>query len=141
MAGGIDREAAQFLPQVAGQRVEQLQRFDHVVEKGQAQGVFRVLGWENVDHIAAHAEGAAMKIHLVPFVLHLGQALDDVALSDMLPLPQVQDHAVVIDRISDAIDGRNGADDDHVAPFQQRLGGGKPHLLDVLVDRGVLLDE
>ncbi len=28
-----------------------------------------------------------------------------------------------------------------VAPLQQRLGGGQPHLLDVLVDAGILFDE
>jgi hypothetical protein len=53
----------------------------------------------------------------------------------------VQDHAVVIDRIADAVDRRDGAHDHHVAPFEQALGRRQAHLLDVLVDRGILLDE
>ena len=48
---------------------------------------------------------------------------------------------MVVDRIADTVNARHGADDDGVAPLQQRLGRGQAHLLDVLVDAGVLLDE
>jgi len=54
---------------------------------------------------------------------------------------QVQDHAVVIDRIADAVNRRHRAHDHHVAPLEQALGGREAHLLDMLVDRGILLDE
>ncbi len=57
------------------------------------------------------------------------------------PCAQMQDHAVVIDRIADAVDRRHGAHDHHVAPLEQALGRRQAHLLDVLVDRRILLDE
>ena len=54
---------------------------------------------------------------------------------------QGQNHLVVFVRIADAVDGRDGGDDDDVAPLHQRLGARQAHLLDMLVDRRVLLDE
>ena len=58
----------------------------------------------------------------------------------LVALAQVQDHAVVLGRVADAVDRRHRRDDDAVRPLEDRLGRGQPHLLDVLVDRAVLLD-
>jgi hypothetical protein len=137
----IHGEARDLLAHAAGQRVEQLQRFDLVVEHLDADRQFRVLRREDVDGVAAHAEGAAREVHLVARVLHLDQARDDVALGDLVLGAQRQDHLVVFVRITDTVDGRHGGDDDHVAPLHQRLGARQAHLLDVLVDRRVLFDE
>ena len=38
-------------------------------------------------------------------------------------LAQMQDHAVVIDRVADTVDARHRRDDDHVLALEQRLGG------------------
>ena len=84
---------------------------------------------------------AAREFELVALVLHRRQARDDVALRQLLVLAQVQDHAVVIDRVADAVDARHGGDDDGVLALEQRLGRRQAHLLDVLVDARVLLDE
>ncbi len=53
----------------------------------------------------------------------------------------MQNHAVVIGRVADTVNRRHRADDDGVAPLEQRLGRRQPHLLDVLVDARILLDE
>ena len=58
----------------------------------------------------------------------------------LLALAQVQDHAVVVDRIADAVDAGHGRHDHRVLALEQRLGRRQPHLLDVLVDARVLLD-
>ena len=51
------------------------------------------------------------------------------------------DHAVdVLLRRAQAVDARHRGDDDHVAPGQQAVGRGVPQPLDLVVDRGVLLD-
>ena len=55
-------------------------------------------------------------------------------------LLQVQDHAVVLGRVADAVDRRHRRDDHAIGPLEDRLGRRQPHLLDVLVDRAVLLD-
>jgi len=130
-----------FLPHAARQRVEQLDRFDFVVEHFQAHGQFRMLGGEDVDGIAAHAEGATAEVDFIARVLHLDQARDHVALGDLVLDAQGQNHLMVFVRITDAVDGRDGGDDDHVAPLHQRLGARQTHLLDMFIDRGILLDE
>ena len=47
---------------------------------------------------------------------------------------------MVIHRVADTVDGRDGGDDHAVLPLQHRLGGRQAHLLDLLVDAGILLD-
>ena len=55
-------------------------------------------------------------------------------------LAQVQNHAVVIYRIADTVDCRHRRHDNHILPLQQRFGGREAHLLDLIVDAGILLD-
>jgi hypothetical protein len=43
-----------------------------------------VLGREHVDGVAAHAEGAALKVHVVALVLHADQLRDGVALAQLV---------------------------------------------------------
>ncbi len=141
MAGRIDGVARHLLQDVAGERIEQRQRFHFVVEQGHAQRILVALRREDVDHVAAHAECAAREIDLVALVLHLDQALDHVALVHLFVMAQMQNHAVVIHRVADAVDRRDGRDDHRVLALQQRLGRGQAHLLDLLVDAGILLDK
>ncbi len=140
MARRKHREASQLLADMAGQRVEQLQRLDLVVEQRQADRVVRAFRRKNVEHVAVDAERSAAEFGVVALILHLGQALDRVALRQVVALPQVQDHAVIFGGIADAVNRRDGGNDDAIRPLQDRLGCGKSHLLDVLVDRRVLLD-
>ncbi len=140
MAGRIHGVARHLVQDVAGERIEQRQRLHFVVEQREAQRVLAALGREDVDHVAAHAELAAREVDLVALVLHLDQALDDVALVHLFIVTQMQNHAVVIHRVADAVDCRDGRDDHRVFALQQRLGRGQAHLLDLLVDAGILLD-
>jgi len=127
--------------EVAGERIEQGEVLDLVVEHLDAHRELGVFRREDVDHVAAHAEGAAAEVDVGASVLHRHQALDEVAVRHALTLTQVQDHGVVVDRVANAVDARHRGHDHHVAALHQALGRGEPHLLDVLVDRRVLLDE
>ena len=137
---GEHREARDLLLQVPGQRVEELQRLDLVVEERDADRILGVLRRKDVEDVAAHAEHAALELDVVARVLHLRQPLDRVALRHAVALLQVQDHAVVLGRVADAVDRGHRRDDHAVRPLEDRLGRGQAHLLDVLVDRAVLLD-
>ena len=81
-----------------------------------------------------------MQLHLVALVLQRGQPPQDGPLVDQVAAGQVQHHLEVGLGIAEAVDGRDGGHDDDVRALQQGLGGGQAHLLDVLVDGGVLLD-
>ena len=49
-------------------------------------------------------------------------------------------HVEVAGRRAEAVDARDARDDDDVVALEQRLGGGVAHLVDLVVDRRVLLD-
>ncbi len=141
VAGRVDDETRHLLADPAGERVQQRERLDLVVEQLDAQRELRMLGREDVDRVAAHAERAAPELGLVAGVLHADQLRDQVALADLVAHPRDQPHLRVVLGLADAVDRAHGRHDDHVAPLEDALGGRQPHLLDVLVDRAVLLDE
>ena len=123
-----------------GQRIEDLEPLDLVVGERDADRVLGVLRREHVDHVAADAERSALEVELAALVLHHDQPRDDLALGELLLVAQVQDHAVVLARVADAVDCRHRRDDHAVAPLEQRLRRRQAHLFDVLVDRAVFLD-
>ncbi len=136
----VDRVARDALLQFSGQRIEQGEILDLAVEQFDAQrGRFR-LGRVDVDHFAANAVAGASKFQFVAGVLHLGQAPDQFALVDPFAPDHVQHHPKVFVRIAEAVDRGYGRHDQGVASLQHGLGRRQPHLFDVLVDRGVLLD-
>ena len=141
VAGRVDGVTRHFLNQLSCQRVEQGQRFDFVVEQRDSQCRLRTFRRENVQHVPPHPERPAAKLEFVAFVLHLREPRYHVTLAHFLVLAQVQDHAVIIDGIADAVDRGNGGHDHRVIAFQQGFGCRQAHLLDVLVDAGILLDE
>ncbi len=140
VAGRIDGKARHRVLDAPGERIEDFELLDRILVQGNSNRVFRVLRREHVDHVAAHAKRAAAEIELVALVLHRHQPRQHVALRHLLALAQVQDHAVVLRRIADAVDRRHRRHDHHVAALEQRLGRRQAHLLDVVVDRRVLLD-
>src|SRR3569623_465444 len=135
----VDRDARQLARDLAGQRVEHTDALDLLVEQLDAHGLGLRLRREDVDDLAAHAIGRAPQFDVVAGVLQLGEAAQHVALVHHVTARQVQHHAVIGLGITEAVDAGHGRDDDDVAPLHQRLGSREPHLLDVLVDRGVLL--
>ena len=141
MAARVDGETRNLLAHTARQRVQQRHRFDLVVEQLDAQRQFAVLGREDVDGVATHPETAAREIDLVALVLHADQLLDHVALAELVAHTHRHHHLVIVGRVADAVDRADAGHDDHVAPLQQAFRGAQAHLLDVLVDRAVLLDE
>jgi len=124
-----------------GERVKQRQPFHFFVEQLHPQGDVFGFRRKNIDDLAAHTKGAARKRLVVAGVLQLRQPPQDGALVDQHALRQMQHHLQIQVRIAQTVNGGHRRHHHHVAPFQQRFGGGQPHLFDVFVDRGVLLDE
>ena len=58
----------------------------------------------------------------------------------MLALDEVDHHALVVARRTQAVDARHAGDDDDILAADQRAGGGQAQAVDVLVDEGVFFD-
>ncbi|MNZ54654.1 hypothetical protein D3C78_725610 [compost metagenome] len=140
VALGIEGEARQLANHFAGQRIEGRDVLHLVVEQLDTDGLQLGFRREDVDHVAAYAEAGPCEVHVVARVLQAGQAAQQFALVHAVAAIQVQDHLQVGGGIAKAVDRRHGADDDRVLALQQRLGRRQAHLLDMVVDRGVLLD-
>ena len=136
----IDRRARRALRDLARQRIEVADLLDLVVEQLDAHGVLLRLGGKDVDDVAAHAIGAAREIERIARVLQLRQAAQQVALVQRRAAREMQHHAVVRLGIAEAVDRRHRRDDHDVAALEHGFRRRQPHLLDVAVDRGVLLD-
>jgi len=137
----VHREAWDFLSDSAGERIEQLQCFDLVVEELDADGQLAVLRRKNIDGVATHPERPTRKILFVARVLHADQPPDHIALADFVADAHDEAHLRVVLGRADAVDGAHRRHDDRVASLQHALGRRQPHLLDVLVDGAVFFDE
>ncbi len=140
MRVGVDLDELQFVLLLAGERVELLDVFHHVAEQIHAPGAVLVVRRENVDDVAAHAEGAAREIALRALVLQRDEVGDQLALVDTLAALQRERHrGVGFDR-ADTVDARYRCNDDDVVALQQRPCRGVAHAVDLFVDRGIFLD-
>ena len=132
-----EEEVGRFL---AGERIELGDGFDLVAEQRDAPGGVLVVGGEELDGVAADAEGAADEAGVAALVLQLGEGAEQLALVDRLALAQVEGHGgVVLDR-ADAVDAGDRGDDDDVVALEQRARGRVAHAVDLLVDGRFLLD-
>ena len=125
---------------VAGERMENGKRLDLVAEHLDADRELLIHG-DDLDRIAAHAERAARKSQVVAHVLHGDEApQESVAVDDHTPL-ELNHAGYVFLGSTEAVDARHRGDDDRVAPREQRVRSAVAQPLDLVVDRGVLLDE
>ena len=136
----IHREPRHPTNDLAGEWVEEAQILDLVVEEFDAHRILFRLRRIHVDDFAAHPIRPAVQLDLVPRVLQLRETPEDEPLVYPLASYQMQDHLVVGSRVAETVDRRHGSDDHAVAVLQQGLRRRQPHLLDVVVDRRVLLD-
>ena len=137
----IEGKARHFADHFAGQRVKGADAFDFVIEQFDADRFQVRFGRVDVNHIAAHAEGGAGKIHVIAGVLQVGQTAQQLALVEFIATVDVQHHLQIGFRTAQTINARHRSHDDRVLALQQRLGRRQSHLFDVVVDRRVFLDK
>ena len=134
-----DRDVVDLVEDLAGQRVEVLDPLDLVAEEGDPVGGLGV-GRHDLQHLAADPERAAAEGRVVALVLHLHQLAQHLVAVDRLADFE-QLHFFVVDlRRADPVDAGDRGDDDHVAAGEQGRRGGVAKAVDLVVDRGVLLD-
>ena len=119
--------------------MERGEGLDLVAEHLDADGQLLV-DREDLDGVAADAEGAAAEGHVVARVLDVDEAAQQVVPVDLVADLE-RDHPVhVLLRRTEAVDAGDGGDHDDVPAGEQRVGRGVAQALHLLVDRGVLLD-
>lgn len=135
-----DRHGVELLDDLAGQRMQRVQRLDLVTEQLDADGVLFVDG-DDLDGVSAHTEVAPREVDIVAVVLH-GDKLTDERIA-VIALPHLEgDHGPqILFRRPESVDAGHCGDHDDIASAQQRVGRRMPQSLDFGVDRGVLLDE
>ena len=135
-----DADVLELVVDLAGERVEVLDLLDLVAEEDRAEGGLGV-GGEDLERLAAHAEARrAPSTWVVARVLVVDELAQQRVALDHVALLERDDLGVVLLRRAHAVDARHGRDHDHVAAGEQRARGGVAQALDLLVDRGVLLD-
>src|SRR6185437_9169459 len=136
----VDRDAADFLScaDCAGERINLADHFHLIAPHFDAKGVI-VVWWIDFDHVAAHAEGSAAQV-LRTVILDFHEFAQDGFARDGLALLDHQQHAVVRLGRAKAINARDRCHDYHVAPLEERTRGAHAQLVQLVVDRGLLLN-
>ena len=135
-----DRDVLEVVhDQLARQRVEVLQALDLVAEQQRPERRLLV-GREDLQRVAAHAERAAPERRVVAVVLEGDELAQQLVAVDVAALDEDLAVVVVGLRRAEAEDARHRGDDQHVAAREQRRRGGVAQPVDLLVDRRVLLD-
>ncbi len=81
-----------------------------------------------------------VKSVVVALVEDFHQARQDLLARDLLPFFEHQQHAVIGFGRAQAVDAAHAGDDHAVAALEQRTRGGKPQLVELVVDGGFLFD-
>ena len=134
---GVDLDVIERRDLLAGQRVELDDLLDLVAEEADPPGHVLIMRGEDLQAVAAHAEIAAREGRVVALVLERDELADDLALVDALALLEVEGHRRIGFDRADAVEARDGGDDDHVVAFEQRPGGRVAHPVDRLVHRAI----
>ena len=126
---------------LAGQRVQRSRARSISSPKNSMRTASSSYDRDDLDGVAAHPERAAGEGHVVAGVLDVDEAAAAARRGRPRRRPASVDHPVdVVLRGAEAVDAGHRGDHDDVAAGQQAVGGGVPQPLDLVVDRGVLLD-
>ena len=134
-----DGDVVNLVEDLAGQRVEVLDPLYLVAEELDPVGRLGVCG-HDLQHLATDPEAAAGDGGVVALVLHLHQLAQHVVAVDLVADPE-QLHLLLVElRRADPVDAGDRGDYQHVPACKQRRRRRVAEPVDLVVDRGVLLD-
>ena len=139
VALGINRQAGVLLLHRAEEGIDLRERLHFVAEQLDAVGVV-IVGGEDLDDVAAHAEGAAPELFLGALVQDFDQLADDVLALDLLSFFQEQQHSVVGFGRAQTVDATDRSHDDAVAALEERARRGQPQLVELVIDGRFFFD-
>ena len=124
---------------LAGERVEVRDLLDLVAEHRDAVGRLLVRRLD-LDHVALDAEAPAAEEGVVARVVDVDQLAEHQVPVGLLADRERHEPALVLLGRAEAVDRRDGGDDDRVSSGEQRRGRRVPQPVDVVVPGRVLLD-
>ncbi|MNK72293.1 hypothetical protein D3C87_917660 [compost metagenome] len=116
---GVDLDGLQVAGFLAGQRVEFGDGIDLVAEHRDTPGGIFKVGREDFDGVTAHAERAALEIHVAALVLLGHEVGQKLALVQPVAHLHLERHGGVGLHRTDTVDAGNRGDDDAVVALQQ----------------------
>ncbi len=140
MAAGEDGDLAELPQDPSAEGVDLGDGVDQVAEEIDPDGLVLLVSREDLQHIPADAKSSPVEIVVVPLVLDLHQAGQEVVAGDFLLVFHEDDHPLVGFGRAQAVDAGDRSHHDHVRTGQGGTGGRMAHLVDQVVDGRVLLD-
>ena len=134
-----NRNRVVFPQNLSGDLVNLGNKLNLVAKELKAQRVLGV-GWIDVHHVAAHAEGAASEVKVVAVVLDIDKGVDEVVALEWSFLVHVGRKAGIVLRRTDTVDAGDARHHNHVAAREQRRRRLMAQHLDLFVNGSVLLD-
>ncbi|CCX41509.1 unknown [Clostridium sp. CAG:1024] len=131
---GEDRDVRAVAENFARDRRHLADAVHLVPEELDPQRLVRPVRGENVQHVAAHAEGPARKIIVVALKLDIDETLDHLVAGDLHAAAQRDGQFQVFFRIAERVNAGYGRHDDDVSALVQRTGRAVAQLVDLVVD-------
>ena len=125
---------------VPGHDLELADGLDFVAEELNPQAVLLAARGDDFQHVAAHAERPALKLHVVAVILDGNQLADEVVAPNRHARPKGHHLPLVLAGVAHGINAADRRDDNHVPPLTKRRRRAVAEAVDFLVDGGVLLD-
>ena len=114
-------------------------RLQRVAPELDTTGEFVVRG-PDVDGIAADAKLSPLQRQVAPLVVHGDELLEQLVAGELRAGGEPHHHRPVVVRRTEAVDARHARHHHHVAAADEGAGGREPQSVDLLVDRGILLN-
>ena len=141
MAGRKDRILIETLQDHTAQGINHRDGFHRITKKLDPDGDLFLMHREDINNIAPHPEGAAMKGNIIAFIEHEDQTPLHLLHGIFLIALQQEVHVfILIGRAQTVYTGDRGHDQ-HITASEQGAGGGMTHHVDGVIDGGILLDK
>ena len=114
--------------------------FNGVPEEIDAHPLVLFVGREDLHPVPPHPEDAPVEVLVVAGVLDVDELGQQIVPGDFHVHLEGEAQVQVIFRCAQAVDAGDRGHHDDIPPGQHRPGGGMAHLVDHVVDGGVLLD-
>ena len=129
-----------FRERIAGQHIRLGDLVDLIAEKLDPVGELVLIRRKNLDYIATHAEGAAVKVEVTPVVLDVDELRNDLIPVLLLPGPETDHHVLIVGRAAETVDTGDTRDHNHILTLEERARRRIPEPVNLLIGRGVLLN-